>query len=435
MSHDDVATPDSSNAQWRSSTKETDIRVKKGLNPVAENEGAGGHQGKTRQGQPKPRRSKEQIEAEREAKRKALEEKTRITRMAQENLVRMNLREECEDSLRLQHPPHSSTVIQKRYHMDVDTDSDECFDLGEADNHGSDSDPDLDSDAGSKPLKAAEPKAKSRKKRVKGAARQELMTRMEELRHAKHPAKRQKSKDDVGRFTVQDLRCKKYTNSGLRSRSPTPLSVVRSQVDSFELGGLCDDDLEESYPAIVETKGPQKHTSHGNELVKIGAKTDVHMGKPQAKCKVPKSKAVTKAAKATVKNITLYSEEEHKNVKPFARGYSDMAQECLNDPRWTRTFLQTLSHALYVSNHPFTDWTWGSVVLLKTLQGVFDISFPNISYKLTGTQHDHVARAAYDRMKTRKSKIASNVLTLVKTFFDGDEYRNRPEKIREYVRW
>lgn len=70
-----------------------------------------------------------------------------------------------------------------------------------------------------------------------------------------------------------------------------------------------------------------------------------------------------------------------------------MAQECLNDPRWTRTFLQTLSHALYVSNHPFTDWTWGSVVLLKTLQGVFDISFPNISYKLTGTQHDHVARA------------------------------------------
>jgi hypothetical protein len=65
---------------------------------------------------------------------------------------------------------------------------------------------------------------------------------------------------------VQDLRCKKYTNSGLRSRSPTPLSVVRSQVDSFELGGLCDDDLEESYPAIVETKGPQKHTSHGNEV-------------------------------------------------------------------------------------------------------------------------------------------------------------------------
>jgi hypothetical protein len=38
-------------------------------------------------------------------------------------------------------------------------------------------------------------------------------------------------------------------------------------------------------------------------------------------------------------------------------------------------------------------------------------------------------------MKTQKSKIASNVLTLVKTFFDGDEYRNRPEKIQEYVCW
>jgi hypothetical protein len=38
-------------------------------------------------------------------------------------------------------------------------------------------------------------------------------------------------------------------------------------------------------------------------------------------------------------------------------------------------------------------------------------------------------------MKTRKSKIASDVLALVKNFFDSTEYRNRPEKIRDYVRW
>ena len=68
------------------------------------------------------------------------------------------------------------------------------------------------------------------------------------------------------RFTAQDLRCKKYTNSGLRRRSPSPLKAAQSQFDSFELGGLNDDDLEESYPAIVETKGPQKHTSHGSEV-------------------------------------------------------------------------------------------------------------------------------------------------------------------------
>ena len=38
-------------------------------------------------------------------------------------------------------------------------------------------------------------------------------------------------------------------------------------------------------------------------------------------------------------------------------------------------------------------------------------------------------------MRTRKSKIASDVLALVKTFFNSAEYRNRPEKIRDYVRW
>ena len=42
---------------------------------------------------------------------------------------------------------------------------------------------------------------------------------------------------------------------------------------------------------------------------------------------------------------------------------------------------------------------------------------------------------AYDRMKTRKSKLAIQILTLVKAFFDGAEFRNRPERIREYVVW
>ena len=38
-------------------------------------------------------------------------------------------------------------------------------------------------------------------------------------------------------------------------------------------------------------------------------------------------------------------------------------------------------------------------------------------------------------MKTRRSKIASDVLTLVRTFFNDAEFKNRPERIKEYVRW
>ena len=65
---------------------------------------------------------------------------------------------------------------------------------------------------------------------------------------------------------MQDLHCKKYINSGLQSRSPTPLSDAQSQADSFGIGGLCDDDLEESYPIVVENEGPQKRISHGNDV-------------------------------------------------------------------------------------------------------------------------------------------------------------------------
>ncbi|KAI9436780.1 hypothetical protein F5148DRAFT_1294502 [Russula earlei] len=42
---------------------------------------------------------------------------------------------------------------------------------------------------------------------------------------------------------------------------------------------------------------------------------------------------------------------------------------------------------------------------------------------------------AYNRIKTRKSKIASSILTEIQKFFDKMMFHNKPEKIREYVRW
>jgi hypothetical protein len=110
---------------------------------------------------------------------------------------------------------------------------------------------------------------------------------------------------------------------------------------------------------------------------------------------IPKLKAAKAVKAATVKKYASNSEEEPIiNVKHTAtRASSDIAQECLNDSRWTRTFLQTLSHALYISDHPFTDWAWGSGALQKTIQAVFDISFANISY--TVTEQDGIMKAVY----------------------------------------
>ena len=73
--------------------------------------------------------------------------------MAQEKLTQMKLCEECKDNLL---PPCLSAMVQKQQHMDVDSDSDKCFDLWEADHLGS------DLDSGFKVLKAAKPKAKVR---------------------------------------------------------------------------------------------------------------------------------------------------------------------------------------------------------------------------------------------------------------------------------
>jgi hypothetical protein len=68
---------------------------------------------------------------------------------------------------------------------------------------------------------------------------------------------------------VRDLDCKKYADSGLRPRPLTLHHAAQLQqvevADPFELGGLCDDDLEETHPAIVEVEGLQ-HNPRGNEV-------------------------------------------------------------------------------------------------------------------------------------------------------------------------
>ncbi|KAH9066943.1 hypothetical protein EDB83DRAFT_2519259 [Lactarius deliciosus] len=437
-----------------------DVEVDEGPSPVVDGEKATGRQGKAGQapkvgrtraqvtatptrllpsrrgrnvhpaGQPRIRRNKEQIKADLAAREKALEEKTREVQAAKEHLAQLNIMEECEeDDLPVPHPQFLSTV-HKRRHEDVETDGDESFDFSEADAHPDASD---DSSSESESNKATETRTKSRRaKRVKGATRQELLTRTEELRSAKHDAKKsqrqQKSKHDIGSFTVQELRCKKYANSGLRPQLLAPPNVAQLQqleADPFELGGICDSDLEDTRPVIAEVDRPvTTNPSRRNELVRFREKSEgVHPNKPQAARKLPKSKA----AKVTIKAIPYEAQE------PVTEAHLNVAHQCLNDPRWTRLFLPTLSHTLYISNHPFTDWTWDAGTLIKTVQAVFELSFTNISYELS--LQDSVVKAAYNRMKTRRSKIASDVLTLVKTFFERVEFKNQPEKVKEYVHW
>ncbi|KAH8979527.1 hypothetical protein EDB86DRAFT_3140234 [Lactarius hatsudake] len=353
------------------------------------------------------------------AAQKALEEKLHDVRMAKERLVQLNVTEEDkEDDLHLLHLQCLSTAIHKQRHIDVESD-DERFDLREADNGSNPDDSSSESD------EATKTKTKSQNKRIKGAARQELLTRTEDLRSAKHTEetrRQQKSTHDIGRFTAQDLRCKKYANSGLRLQAPslvppnaalTPTLLQQPDVtDPLELGGLGDSDLEETCPVIAEIQSLV--SDKPPRLVKIRTKADVHPGKLQATRKPPCHKS--KAVKAIVKKDSKRFTEAQPDTHP------DIACQCLDDSCWTRIFLLTLSHTLYISDHPFTDWTRESSALVETVQVTFELSFTNISYTLSA--QDGIVKA-----------IASDVLMLVKTFFERAEFKDQPEKIKDYVHW
>jgi hypothetical protein len=56
--------------------------------------------------------------------------------------------------------------------------------------------------------------------------------------------------------------------------------------------------------------------------------------------------------------------------------------EFLQDERWAKVFLPTITHALYISREPFLDWTSESPALLTTVQRVFNLSFGNVTFTL-----------------------------------------------------
>ena len=60
-----------------------------------------------------------------------------------------------------------------------------------------------------------------------------------------------------------------------------------------------------------------------------------------------------------------------------------IADNLLDDYRWKRIFLPTLTHALYISREPFVDWTIDSPAFLATVQSVFNLSFRNIDVTLS----------------------------------------------------
>ena len=56
----------------------------------------------------------------------------------------------------------------------------------------------------------------------------------------------------------------------------------------------------------------------------------------------------------------------------------------LRDARWAKSFIPTITHALYISHEPFRDWNPEAPTFLATVQNVFNISFTNVTFLLLG---------------------------------------------------
>ena len=89
-----------------------------------------------------------------------------------------------------------------------------------------------------------------------------------------------------------------------------------------------------------------------------------------------------KATKATAKQ-SLHKGQEYISINPLSQVHLNISWQCVNNACWVHVFLPMLTPSLYISDHLFTDWTWGSSKLIKTIQTAFYLSFTNISYVLS----------------------------------------------------
>lgn len=79
----------------------------------------------------------------------------------------------------------------------------------------------------------------------------------------------------------------------------------------------------------------------------------------------------------------------------------DLGARFVKDNRWARTFIPTITHMFYTTREPFLDWTPESTVFIATVQRVFNLCFPNITF--TVSAHDRIATTVRAYFSTRST--------------------------------
>jgi hypothetical protein len=78
----------------------------------------------------------------------------------------------------------------------------------------------------------------------------------------------------------------------------------------------------------------------------------------------------------------IQKKEKAKAESATPKSSDSAAAAFLKDGRWAKVLMLTITHALYILWEPFLDFLSESPVFLKTMQKVFNLSFPNVDFKL-----------------------------------------------------
>ncbi|KAF8163816.1 hypothetical protein B0H34DRAFT_795465 [Crassisporium funariophilum] len=372
---------------------------------------------------------KQKIAAAKEAKLREAEDLIRRAEEAKVFLAQMNIDEErAVARMENENPRRLSAVKRKRGGTKGEASEGESFDEVSS----SSEDKDLASEA---EIVVKKVKTKKQKKGI----RDDVKIIASNLRGDYGDGKKNAESLLTTTDKAEGFLPKKYGNAGLRVKSkPIAVRPAPSREES-PIGGLDDEDAEAERPAMFPVKRPaaprlefpdnlQRDKTRRNDLVGFDMDsadeddTPALKAKPKGKSKAAAEKTATIKAKAKAAEVICQTTKNALTMDDF-----------LKDPRWTDAFLPSLAHALYISSKPFKHFKSKAPEFLQVVQEIFDLSYPEIELSLRSK--DELVKTAYQRIKVKRAKLASDILADVAKFFQGPEYAHQPDRIKEYAWW
>ncbi|KAH8982122.1 hypothetical protein EDB86DRAFT_3051092 [Lactarius hatsudake] len=202
----------------------------------------------------------------------------------------------------------------------------------------------------------------------------------------------------------------------------TPNTRDDAVLSDNALGGLADEDADSKRPSPKMSKS--RDVTRKNEIIRItGSDTEVETSNTSRKSSRPPTSRLTKQ---TVKSEPSFSSSNGTSRDDEHRMPSFIVSD------WTTRFLPTLYHIMFCSERPFHDFGKGTG-LLRTVQQVVDLIFPDHSYFVTVESKIYVN--AYDRLVEKRSEFGVRALQVVDKLFKQVEYTNNVRAVSEYAIW